>query len=106
MFGAGKFRTAAWQTCGGGATASERQARNGPGFSGWESALTAVYGDVADLMAKPEFYGAMFQVASQANFLEFIDPTFSAANGIENYQDTRRPRSPSTPGTVQLPLGS
>ena len=60
-----------------------------PDFLAWERGMRVAYGDVADLMAKPEFYGAMFQVASQANFLEFIDPSFSTADGIENYCEDR-----------------
>ena len=69
-----------------------------------ENKFQIQYGDVADLMAKPEFYGAMFQVASQANFLEFVDPSFCAAHGIENYCEDRTQGPASSiaaaPGTI------
>ena len=105
MFGAGKFRTASVAHLRAEALRQLKDKRGAdPDFLGWESALTVAYGDVADLMARPEFYGAMFQVASQANFLEFVDPTFSAADGIENYCEDRTQGPASSiaaaPGTI------
>ena len=80
----------AWQTCGPSATAAKDKRGADPDFLGEESALTIQYGDVADLMAKPEFYGAMFQVASQANFLEFIDRPFRLPTASKTTARTAR----------------
>ena len=45
-----------------------------------------------------------WQVASQANFLEFVDPSFSAADGIKEYSEdhTQGPASciAAAPGTI------
>ena len=104
-FGAGKFRMASVPELRVEALRQLKDKRGAdPDFLGWESAMSVAYGDVADLMAKPEFYGAMFQVASQANFLEFIAPSFSAADGIEDYCEdrTQGPASciAAAPGTI------
>lgn len=42
-------------------------------------------GDVLELHAVPEHAGAMFQVASQLNCLEFADPRETPEDGVTNY---------------------
>jgi len=44
-----------------------------------------VVGDVLELHARPENHGAMFQVASQFNCLEFADPREVPEDGVTDY---------------------
>ncbi len=47
------------------------------------------YGDVANLLADTDFCHATFQVASQFNCLEFIDPTKTPEDGIRIYEQDK-----------------
>lgn len=49
--------------------------------------VSIVQGDVRRLHQRPEFRGALFQVASQFNMLEMIGPTVTPEHGITRYQD-------------------
>ena len=48
-----------------------------------------VTADVGDLLASPEYAGALFQVASQFNLLEMIGPHVTPEHGVTRYEDDR-----------------
>lgn len=48
-----------------------------------------VTGDVRALHQAPEYTGALFQVASQFNTLEMIDPSVTPEDGVTRYEDDR-----------------
>jgi hypothetical protein len=45
-----------------------------------------VQGEVRRLHQRPEFHGALFQVASQFNMLEMVGPTVTPEDGVTRYQ--------------------
>ena len=45
--------------------------------------------DVGDLLASPDYAGALFQVASQFNLLEMIDPDVTPEHGVTGYENDR-----------------
>jgi hypothetical protein len=49
--------------------------------------VTEVVGDVRDLHRDPSHVGAVFQVASQFNFLEMISPDVTPEDGIGRYEN-------------------
>ena len=61
--------------------AQAAQIDQGPGGS----KVSVIQGDVRRLHAMPEFAGALFQVASQANALEMIDPEVTPEDGVTRY---------------------
>lgn len=48
--------------------------------------VSIVQGNVRRLHQQPEFGGALFQVASQFNMLEMIDPSVTPEHGVTRYQ--------------------
>jgi hypothetical protein len=57
--------------------------------SGSQSAkprITSVYGDVRELHRSSEYAGSLFQVASQFNLLEMVDPSVTPEHGVTRYQ--------------------
>lgn len=46
-----------------------------------------VTGDVRELHRRPEYSGALFQVASQFNMLEMVSPTVKPEDGVTRYQN-------------------
>lgn len=67
------------------ATLRERAPRNG----GVRSRLNVVQGDVRAMHARPEFEGALFQVASQFNLLEMMGPDVTPEAGVTGYERDR-----------------
>jgi len=67
------------------ATLRERAPRKGR----VRSRVSAVQGDVRAMHARPEFEGALFQVASQFNLLEMMGPGVTPETGVTGYQDDR-----------------
>ena len=61
------------------------QARQGPPVPG-RSRLRIVHGDVRQLHQRPEYAGALFQVASQFNLLEMVGETVTPEHGVTGYQ--------------------
>ena len=49
------------------------------------SSARVVVGDVQKLHSKPEFEGALFQVASQFNLLEMVSENFTPEHGVTDY---------------------
>lgn len=45
-----------------------------------------VFGDVRELHCSAEYAGSLFQVASQFNLLEMVDPSVSPEDGVTRYQ--------------------
>ncbi|MBY6242246.1 hypothetical protein K3F48_13815 [Methylosinus sp. Sm6] len=48
--------------------------------------VSVVTGDVRELMRRPEYSGALFQVASQFNMLEMTSPEITPEHGVTRYQ--------------------
>lgn len=48
--------------------------------------VTSIIGDVRRMHQSPEFAGALFQVASQFNLLEMINPEVKPEDGVARYQ--------------------
>jgi hypothetical protein len=48
--------------------------------------VSPIGGDVRDMHRRPEFAGALFQVASQFNLLEMVDPGKTPEDGVTIYQ--------------------
>ncbi|MBS0512917.1 MAG: hypothetical protein JSR42_17255 [Proteobacteria bacterium] len=48
--------------------------------------MSIVQGDVRRLHQRPEFRGALFQVASQFNMLEMVGPAVTPGDGVTRYQ--------------------
>ena len=48
-----------------------------------------VQGDVREMHRSPEYAGALFQVASQFNLLEMVDPDVTPEQGVTRYQHDR-----------------
>lgn len=48
--------------------------------------VSIMQGDVRRLHQRPEFCGALFQVASQFNMLEMVGPTVTPEDGVTGYQ--------------------
>lgn len=48
--------------------------------------IRTVYGDVRELHRDPEYAGSLFQVASQFNLLEMVDPSVTPEQGVTRYQ--------------------
>ena len=48
--------------------------------------VRVIVGDVRPMHQLPEYAGAVFQVASQFNFLEMIGPTVTPDDGVTRYQ--------------------
>ena len=48
--------------------------------------VSIVTGDVRQMHQRPEFAGALFQVASQFNFLEMVGPSVSPEDGVTRYE--------------------
>ena len=57
------------------------QARQGPPVPG-RSRVRIVHGDVRQLHQRPEYAGALFQVASQFNLLEMVGETVTPEHGV------------------------
>ncbi len=53
--------------------------------TGQRSTVECLAGDVAAFHARPEFDGALFQVASQFNLLEMTGPTVRPEDGVTRY---------------------
>lgn len=51
--------------------------------------VSIVTGDVRQMHQRPEFAGALFQVASQFNFLEMVGPSVSPEDGVTRYEHDR-----------------
>lgn len=51
--------------------------------------LVIVQGDVRPLHLRPEYRGALFQVASQFNLLEMVDESITPEHGVTGYQHDR-----------------
>jgi hypothetical protein len=49
--------------------------------------VSLVQGDVGRLHQRPEFAGALFQVASQFNMLEMVGPEVTPENGVTRYEN-------------------
>ena len=49
--------------------------------------MSLVQGDVGRLHQRPEFAGALFQVASQFNMLEMVGPEVTPENGVTRYEN-------------------
>lgn len=60
----------------------------GSGSSG-RLRVSIVTGDVRQMHQAPEYAGALFQVASQFNFLEMVGPSVSPEDGVTRYQHDR-----------------
>lgn len=65
-------------------SAIERSAGGEP--SGFLTKLQILKGDVVSFINKPENNGAVFQVASQFNCLEFINPAITPEAGVDRYE--------------------
>ena len=48
--------------------------------------VSILTGDVRQMHQRPEFSGALFQVASQFNFLEMVGPSVSPEDGVTRYE--------------------
>ena len=51
--------------------------------------VSIVTGDVRAIHQRPEFAGALFQVASQFNFLEMVGPSVTPEDGVTRYEHDR-----------------
>jgi hypothetical protein len=51
--------------------------------------VSILTGDVRQMHQRPEFSGALFQVASQFNFLEMVGPSVSPEDGVTRYEHDR-----------------
>lgn len=87
-----------------------RRARTGAG----RFRVSIVEGGVRELHQKPEFEGALFQVASQFNMLEMVSPAVTPEDGVTRYQHdpTQGPACAMAAGAATLyrnycvPLGA
>ena len=57
--------------------------------SGRRSTVRCVVGDARELHSRPEFSGALFQVASQFNLLEMVGPDVTPEHGVTRYRYDR-----------------
>lgn len=77
-------------------------------------AVSIVQGNVRHMHQRPEFRGALFQVASQFNMLEMVGPTVTPEDGVTRYQSdpTQGPACAIAAGEATIyrnyfaPLGS
>jgi hypothetical protein len=65
-----------------------QQVAAGSGHAG-RLRVSIVTGDVRQMHQRPEFAGALFQVASQFNFLEMVGPSVSPEDGVTRYEHDR-----------------
>ena len=87
VFDGGKFRMASVAELRSDAIAKLDAVREAePGFLSAKKEMVVVYGDVGEIMQSDNLQGALFQVASNANFLQFVDRMATAADGIEKYK--------------------
>lgn len=70
-------------------TPSLMELREQASFGGKATAaptIRTVYGNVRELHCAPEYAGSLFQVASQFNLLEMVNPSVTPEQGVTQYQ--------------------
>jgi hypothetical protein len=68
---------------------SLRERAQSAGAPGGRLKVSLVTGDVRELKKRPEYSGALFQVASQFNMLEMTSPEITPEHGVTRYQHDR-----------------